>query len=194
MTKKQIAILVGLGLLVLLIFCALGYFVLSYFGTSTPKPIAVPEPTATLMPTEPVGGEPEERARIARHVALYDGGHGSLDEVCLMLSRMAYGEQTLAPQSSDADFYKPSKINQYWTAELNDPNGDVWTVTCVVNLSRVTSEGIVSISEPALVFLYNTEDGYIYLQGTDEGLVVFMDQFFNVEDGWGQPKIYAPLD
>ena len=61
------------------------------------------------------------------------------------------------------------------------------------HLSRVTSEGVVSISEPMLVFLYNTADGYIYPQGDAEITAVGMLNF-NVEDALGQPKIYAPLD
>lgn len=51
MTRKQIAILAGLGLSVLFIFCVLGYFVLGYLDTSTPEPVAMPKPTAAPTPT-----------------------------------------------------------------------------------------------------------------------------------------------
>jgi hypothetical protein len=43
--------LAGLGLSVLFVFCVLGYFVLGYFGISTPEPIAIPKPTAAPTPT-----------------------------------------------------------------------------------------------------------------------------------------------
>ena len=51
MTRKQIAILAGLGLAVLCVLCVLGYFILGYRVTSIPEPIAMPKPTAAPTPT-----------------------------------------------------------------------------------------------------------------------------------------------
>jgi hypothetical protein len=196
MTRKQIAILAGLGLSVLFVFCVLGYFVLGYFGISTPEPIAIPKPTATPTPTpEPVGGKPEERTRIAKHVALYDGGGGSLDELCSLQAALFVGiggGQILPPQQGDADFYRFSETNHYWIAMSNDPSGNVWTVTCVVDFSRVTAEGVIPMSEPMLLFLYNTADGCIYPQGNE--LVSLLATMGYLKYGSGQPRIYAPLE
>jgi hypothetical protein len=194
MTRKQIAILAGLGLAVLFAFCVLGYLVLGYFGISTPEPIAIPKPTVTPMPAlEPEGGEPEERARIARHVALYSEGDGDLDVFCSIVANLVYGERTLPPQQSNADFYKPSETNHYWIAMSNDPNGDVWMVTCMVDFSRVTAEGVITKWEPVLLFLYNTADGYIYIEDSEIASTLFTFNY-NVEYEGGQPRIYAPLD
>jgi hypothetical protein len=185
---KWLLVAGGAAVVLLFISCLLAYVLgaIQLPGIPVAGSISLDSPSA------------EERARMAEHVALHRGSGDTLDGWCAAFAIMGYGERTSAPDSSIPDFYEPSEEKQYWTATLDDPNSEVWTVECLVNSSTVTSQGESTRPESVMLLLYNTTDGYIYVQNilgatSAESLRLLAFQF-DIEDVFGQPKIYAPLD
>lgn len=75
MTKKQIAILAGLSLSVLCVFCALGYLIITTTGpTATPKPMPTPKLTATPEPTPTPDTEMMQVIKYVQNYPALSGG------------------------------------------------------------------------------------------------------------------------
>ncbi len=164
---------------VLILLAVLGLLLLGCSGSAKLDARAAATDTARATATATAG---QLAARIAEHVATYGYSSGgrevTLNYLCALVSSFLNTGATREPSPEEAHYYQPVEtipdVYQYWIAETSDPQGEIWTVSCVGNVITVTEEGKSVVQDPWLTFLYDATDKRIY---PDEPTVVgLMDQ------------------